>query len=863
MGIVEEFTRLKRESGADVLAMQVGDFYEFFGDDAELVGDELDLKVSQKAAGGTTHPMAGVPCSELAPYLRALVERGYRVAVADQRDEALADGSHEREVTRVVTPGTLLDAGDAAARYLAALVRVDGRYGLALADATTGEFRATTVDDADRAVAELARFDPTEVLPGPALRDDDAVLSRLREATEATLTLHEARAFEPGRATRALAEQFGAGVVDGVGLARPAVAAAGAALAYVAATNEPVTAAMTRIRAYDGSDHLGLDATTRRNLELVEPMTGDGPALLDVVDHTETAAGRRLLREWLVRPRRDTETVERRHDAVGSLAAAALARDRLTALLADASDLERLAARVAGGSADATDLVRVRETLALLPDLRETVAGTPLDASPVADLLDRPDAAAAADLRERIEAALVDDPPETTTEGGLFRRGYDDALDDLIDDHEAVVDWLDGLADRETARTGITHLQVDRNTTDGHYIQVGKSETDRVPDDYREIKTLKNSRRYVTDELEARAREVRRLEADRADRERVLFEQFRERVGDHVDLLRAVGAVLAELDALCSFATHAVEADWCRPTLAPAETGLLSVEAGRHPVVERTTEFVPNDLRLDASRRLLLVTGPNMSGKSTYMRQAALIVVLAQAGSFVPADAATVGPVDAVYTRVGALDELAQGRSTFMVEMGELANILHGATEESLVVLDEVGRGTATYDGISIAWAATEYLHNEVGARTLFATHYHELTGLVAELDRAANVHVAVDDAGDDVTFLRTVREGPTDRSYGVHVAELAGVPAPVVDRADDVLDRLREEKAVEARGGGGEPVQTTFDLGAGEFRTDEGDAALDPDERAVLDAVRELDLAETTPAALLGRVSEWQERLD
>jgi DNA mismatch repair protein MutS len=861
MGIVEEFTRLKRESGADVLAMQVGDFYEFFGDDAELVGDELDLKVSQKAAGGTTHPMAGVPRTELMPYLRALVERGYRVAVADQREETLDDGSHERTVTRVVTPGTLLDAGDAAARYLAALVRVDGRYGLSLVDATTGEFRATTADAPEAAVAELARFDPTEVLPGPDLRDDDAILTRLREATAATLTLHEVRAFGPGRARRALADQFGEGAVDGVGLERPAIAAAGAALAYVAATNEPVTAAMTRIQAYDGSDHVGLDATTRRNLELVEPMTGEGLTLLDTVDHTETAAGRRLLREWLLRPRRDAVTAERRHDAVGAFAAAPLARDRLTELLDGAADLERLAARIASGSADATDLVRVRETLALLPDLRETVAGSDLASSPVADLLDRPDHEAAAALRERVDAALVDDPPATTTEGGLFRRGHDDALDDLVDDHEAVVAWLDGLADRESARTGITHLQVDRNTTDGHYIQVGKSESDQVPEEYREIKTLKSSRRYVTDELEERAREVRRLEAERADREQVLFERFRDEVGERADLLRAVGEMLAELDTLRGLAVHAVDADWCRPTLVPDETGLLSVSAGRHPVVEATTDFVPNDLHLDTDRRLLLVTGPNMSGKSTYMRQAALMVVLAQAGSFVPADSATVGPVDAIYTRVGALDELAQGRSTFMVEMGELANILHGATAGSLVVLDEVGRGTATYDGISIAWAATEYLHNEVGARTLFATHYHELTGLVEQLDRAANVHVAVDDRDDDVTFLRTVREGPTDRSYGVHVADLAGVPAPVVDRADGVLDSLREEKAVEARGGGGAPVQTTFDLGAGEWADDEP-ASLDPDEQAVLDALRAVDLAETTPAALFGELSEWQERL-
>jgi DNA mismatch repair protein MutS len=868
MGIVEEFTRLKRASGADVLAMQVGDFYEFFDDDAELVADELDLKISEKAAGGTTHPMAGVPRSELTPYLRALVERGYRVAVADQREEALADGSHEREVVRVVTPGTLVDADDAAARHLGALCRVDGRYGLALVDVTTGRFLATTAAGGDEAVGELARFDPTEVLPGPDVRDDPALLDALRDATDATLTLTEGRTFGPGRAERALAEQFGEGVVDGLGLSRPAVAAAGAAVAYVEATNEAALAAMTRLRPFDGGDHVALDATTRRNLELVEPMTGDGPALLDVVDHTATAAGRRRLREWLVRPSCDAERVERRHDAVGALAAAALARDRLAELLDAAADLERLAARAASGSAGPVALRRVGETLALLPALRETLAEPPLASSPAAELLERFDREAAAALRERVDAALVDDPPADASDGGVFRRGHDDTLDDLIEEHEAVVAWIDGLGERERERTGITHLQVDRNATDGHYIQVGQSETDHVPDDYREIKTLKRSKRFVTDELEEQAREVRRLEAERAERERALFERFRDEVGERADLLRAVGRALADLDALCSLATHAVEADWCRPTLDPDAPGLLALDAARHPVVEQTTEFVPNDLRLDPDRRLLLVTGPNMSGKSTYLRQAALAVVLAQAGSFVPADGATVGPVDAVYTRVGALDELAGGRSTFMVEMEELANILHGATERSLVVLDEVGRGTATYDGISIAWAATEYLHNEVRARTLFATHYHELTGLVEELPAAANAHVAVDDTGDGVTFLRTVREGPTGRSYGVHVADLAGVPAPTVDRAADVLSRLRDERAVEARGGGGDPVQTTFDLGAGEFRTPEdGDSGsgsdTDPAAAAVLAELRELDVDETAPLELMRRLQEWQRRLD
>ncbi|WP_276270706.1 DNA mismatch repair protein MutS [Haloarcula litorea] len=896
-GIVGEFLALKEETDADLLAMQCGDFYEFFADDAETVADELDLKVSQKSSHGSSYPMAGVPVDDLTPYVSALVERGYRVAVADQHETA--DG-HAREITRVVTPGTHLETTDADAQYLAAVVRQSGRagdsYGLAFADVTTGRFQVTQLDDADpgAALSELYTFAPAEVLPGPELRNDDAFLDRLRERSDAALTLHDTAAFEPGRARHRVREQFGAETLDSVGVAddEAAVAAAGAALSYVDDTGVGTLAAVTRLRAYGAREHVGLDATTQRNLELTETMQGDSSgSLFDTLDHTVTAAGSRLLQRWLQRPRRDRGELHRRQSAVAALARAAMARESIRETLADGYDLERLASRATSGSADARDLRAVEETLSLLPAVADAVANTErLAESPLTEVLSGADREAAESLAADLDAALVEDPPGTVTQGGLFRQGYDEELDEIVEEHEAALEWLETLPEREKERTGITHLSVDRNKTDGYYIQVGKSETDRVPDEYEEIKTLKNSKRYTIPELDEKERAVLRLEERRHDAEYELFEELRARVADHATLLQDVGRTLAEADVLVSLATHAVENDWTRPEVTDGDE--LAIEAGRHPVVEQTTEFVPNDLYLDRERQFLIVTGPNMSGKSTYMRQAALITLLAQAGSFVPARSATVGLVDGIFTRVGALDELAQGRSTFMVEMQELSNILHSATDDSLVILDEVGRGTATFDGISIAWAATEYLHNEVGAKTLFATHYHELTTLADHLDRVENVHVAVagepESAGEDgVTFLRTVRDGPTDRSYGIHVADMAGVPGPVVDRAQGVLDRLREEKAIEAKGGGsgsGDTTQAVFDLSSGSFAgsggeaptsadgggtagTDEADDTIadryGEDAETVLASLADLDVDETPPVELMARVQEWQADLD
>jgi len=896
-GIVGEYLSLKEGTEADLLAMQMGDFYEFFGEDARTVGEELDLKVSQRSSGGESYEMAGVPVDDLPPYLKALVERGYRVAVADQHE---VDGGHERRVSRVVTPGTLVDPSGEDARYLAAVVREDDSVGLAFLDVTTGRFRATTLSGSDapaRARTELYRFDPTEILPGPDLRNDDEFLSSVRERSDATFTLHDAEAFAPGRAEHALREQFGgaadslvegvAGRATGEGVAGRA---AGAALAYVEETGVGVLASITRLRAYEPDEHVSLDATTQRNLELVETMTGGGRSLLSVVDHTVTAAGGRLLKEWLTRPLRSRADLEHRQEGVAALASDAMARERLRELLEAAYDLERLASRTVSGSAGPEALVRVRETLGLVPDLVDTVSTSRLADSPVAAVLDDLDREAAADLHAALDDALAG---EARTAGeGLVRPGFDEELDDLVSEHEAALEWIETLPEREKRRTELSRVTVDRNKTDGYYIQVGKSETDRVPDEYEGIKTLKNSERYVTPELREKEREILGLEERRAEVERRVFEGLRERVADRADLLQSAGRALAELDTLASMAVHAVRNDWVRPDLVGEDT--LHLEAARHPVVEQVEEFVPNDLHLDRDRRFLVVTGPNMSGKSTYMRQAALVVLLAQAGSFVPARSARIGLVDGIFTRVGALDELAQGRSTFMVEMQELSHILHSATEDSLVVLDEVGRGTATYDGISIAWAATEYFVNTVRSKTLFATHYHELTALADRLPGVQNVHMTADERDGDVTFLRTVEEGPADRSYGVHVAGLAGVPEPVVERARDVLRRLREDEAIDVQGSeraggdggdeeGGGTRQVVFDLGSGRYREattadggepgsareppggddrDSSTEALDPETESVLAELRETDVNGTPPVELMARVQEWQERL-
>lgn len=865
-GIVEEFLSLKADVDADILAMQCGDFYEFFGDDAKLAARELDLKLSQKSSGGEQFPMAGVPVDDLTPYLRALVERGYHVAVADQYETT--DG-HAREVTRVATPGTLIETTDDTAAYLAAIVEVDDDcIGLSFADVTTGQFRVThTSGDTARetALGLCHRFDPVEVLIGPTIRNDAPFMAQLREKLDAEFTECDPNVFATGAARRAVREQFGQETIASLGLDEAEFAgarAAGAIVSYVEDTGVGVLPAMTRLTSIDSGRYVSLDITTQRTLELTEPMIAGGTSLLETIDETETAAGARRLHEWLIRPLRDQTELQRRFDCVEALVESPLARDAIADHLSETGDLARLSNRATRGSADARTLVRIGHTLKRIPSIQEAIDDDPtLADSPLGPLFDALDQSVLTDLGDLLEEALRDDPPRTLQEGGLICKGFDPELDELIDAHDRNQAWIAKLATREGEEHGITHIQVDRNRTDGFYIQVGNSETDQVPSHYREIKTLKSSKRYTTPELEEREQEIIQLESARFELEYECFQEIRDRVARHAAALQDTGRALATLDVFVSLATHASTAGWVRPTLRP-EGDPITIESGRHPVVETTTTFVPNGLNLDDARRILLITGPNMSGKSTYLRQNALIVLLAQIGSFVPADAAQIGLVDGIYTRVGALDELSQGRSTFMVEMQELANILHSATEASFVILDEVGRGTATYDGISIAWAATEYLHNVIDAKVLFATHYHELTELASRLPEADNAHVAAEESDGDVTFLRTVRDGRANRSYGIHVASLAGVPRPVRERARNVLRDLREDRSIEARGAD-TTVQAVFDLTDGEVQRT--DTAKDSENEVIdnlLAELHELDIDETPPVDVAQRVNEWQQRV-
>lgn len=864
-GIVGEFFQLKDESGADLLAMQVGDFYEFFGKDAQTVSKELDLKVSQRSAGGEPYDMAGVPVDDVMPYIVALVERGYRVGLADQHETA--DGDIHREVSRIVTPGTLLETTDQAAQYLAAIVAEGDTYGLAFCDVPTGRFRVTEltdIGDPREILAEVTRMDPVELLPGPNV--PDTVVELLSDNLALNITSFDQAAFAPGRARHTLTEQFG-DITSVVGIESDVqIASAGAILTYIDETGVGTRASITRLETYTPDEHVTIDATTQRNLELVDPMTSGGKSLLETIDQTVTNPGRRLLREWLTRPVRVRSIITHRQESITSLVKEPLVRESVREMLAEAYDLERIASRAVSGRAGADELLRARDSLELIEPLCDAINNSPqLAESPLGSLISELDMDAVQSLLESL-AALSDDPPKTLREGGLIRPGENQELDELIEKHEAALTWFETLEERESTDLDISRLSVGRNKTDGYYIQVAKSEASKVPAHYEGIKTLKNAERYVFSELKDREREVFRLEAERHELEYELFSEIRSTVAAQADVLQSVGAVIAKLDVYCSLAVHAAKHGWECPSLTTESK--LTITAGRHPVVETEVEFVPNNLYLDRETHFLLVTGPNMSGKSTYMRQAALITLLAQVGSYVPADSATVGLVDGIYTRVGAMDELAGGRSTFMVEMSELSNILHSASANSLVILDEVGRGTATYDGISIAWAATEYLANSVGALTLFATHYHELTELADRLPGLENVHMGAVETDGDVTFLRTVEPGAADRSYGIHVAKLASVPDPVVDRATDVLQKLRTDKALDVRGSGDGSKQVVFDIQSGTYRqnatSDGGEPdPFDPQTESVLEELKNLDINETPPIELLQKVSVWQQRID
>jgi DNA mismatch repair protein MutS len=894
-----------------LLLFQVGDFYEAFCEAAEETARVCEVTLTQRSDSTGEYPMAGIPIDNAASYVERLLAAGYRVALADQvEDAAEASGLVDRAVTRVVTPGTLTEDELLAvgSNYVACVTadappdagerdpdadRTTGRA-VAAVDVSTGECRVTG-GDAARVREELERLAPAELLVGPHASVDVASLSVDPLVTDAA-----AATFERAAA----AERLGSYVPapEAVVESDAELRAVGALLSYAEYTqgDDGPLEYVSRVTRYDPRAFVRLDAAAVRSLELFDSRgTREGTTLVDVLDRTASALGRRRLEAWLRRPLVERERIEARHAAVDDLRERALDRERLRDALSKVYDLERLVSRVARGRANARDLRSLHDTLAQVPRAREALsaAGAPLLVDLREALVDL------SDVRSLIDDAVAPDPPQEVTEGGVVREGFDADLDALRATEREGREWVAELEARERERTGIDSLSVGHTQVHGYYIEVTDPNLDRVPDDYTRRQTLKNAERFYTPELKRREDEIVGA-AERADAlEYELFREVRADVAAEAERLQDVADALADLDALASFAAVAADAGYCRPAMRD-ERG-IEVEAGRHPVVERTTEFVPNDATLPAGG-LALVTGPNMSGKSTYMRQVALTCVMAQAGSFVPADAARLPVLDRVFTRVGASDDIAGGQSTFMREMAELTDVLHAATPNSLVLLDEVGRGTSTTDGRAIARAAAEFVHDEVRAHTLFATHYHELTDLAADRERVFNLHFTVDRAdadrdadgdGDDpsVRFLHTVVEGAADSSYGVEVARMAGVPDAVVRRAralvDDAdaaatptLDDFRDADGVppatngHAAGDGSRDGPTGAPAGDDPVEPSEpseptrsGDAAAPsppvgdpPDDAgaAVLRALREADLSRTTPLEALNRLAELQERL-
>lgn len=793
--LMQQWREAKARHRDALVFFRVGDFYELFHSDAEEGSRLLGLTLTARNNGAAARvPLAGVPAKALDEYLARLVKLGRRVAICDQvEDPALAKGIVKREVTETVTPGTVLaDAllSERRNNYLAALVDDGaGAYALAALDVSTGELTAQRVPPGELA-AELGRLEPSEILLPRSL---EGVRVPGLDGVGLARTWRDDWMFEADVGVAELLRAYGVRSLEGFGFQAgdaPLARAAGALVQYLKEVRPGGVSHIRPVSIRRPGHVMLLDEMTRRNLELVEPLRPgqEGGTLLAVLDDTVTAMGARLLRRWVLEPLVVAEEIWRRQDAVAELHGQPRLRGHVREALKGISDMERLAGKVGTGRVAPRDLAALRRSLERLPALREAGAGA---ASPLLrDLTTGLDCLE--DLAEVLASALSDDPPATLQEGGAIRPGWSSELDDLRSVRDGAVDFIARLQAQERERTGIGSLKVGFNKVFGYYLEVTRANLDRVPADYVRKQTLANGERYFTPELKEWEEKVFGAEDRIGQLESELFAQVRSRVAEQLPRLQETASRVAAVDVLATFARVAERRGWVRPEV---HTGFdLEIRAGRHPVVETMMpreEFIPNDLVLDDAGWIVVLTGPNMAGKSTVLRQVGLIQLLAQVGAFVPADAARLPVADRIYTRVGASDNLARGQSTFMVEMSETAAILHGATRRSLVLLDEIGRGTSTYDGVSIAWAVTEHIHERVGAKTIFATHYHELTQLGDLLPGAKNMNVSVREVGDEVVFLRRLVDGGADRSYGIQVARLAGLPAGILARARELLAEL------------------------------------------------------------------------
>ena len=862
--ILQQYFRIKAQHPEVLLAMQVGDFYEFYGPDAELVARELEIVLTGREDGTNGRiPMAGVPIHSYERYFARLVQKGYRVAICDQvEDPKLAKGLVKRRVTRILTPGTVVEDSmlqATANNYLVAAVIGDPVHGLGVVDVSTGEFLTTEIGGEHRfekLLDEIFRLEPAEIL---VPEDQTELIQTLREQTSATITPISLGELVGRDARQILLNHFGVETLRGFGCEEYTCGldAAAAVLRYLQQNQFHALQHIRTLATYSVERFMYLDAVARHHLELTRNLM-DGSrryTLLSVLDSTCTPMGARLLKRWLDEPLLNVEAINARLDAVEALVQRNLHREALREKLRRMADLERLIARASTGTANARDLVALRSSLQELPALYAELQSLLDEMEMPAALLQSlaPRLAPMEELRTLLERALVDDPPANLQAGGIIRDGYDPELDRLRQVRLEGRNWIAQLEAEERRRTGIPSLKVGYNAVFGYYIEVSKPHLNKVPPDYIRKQTTTQAERFITPALKEQEAILLGAEERINALEYELFTRVRDEVARNASTIQSLARAIAELDVLCAFAENAVRYHYTRPVV-DTEDRLLII-GGRHPVVERYNEnpFVPNDCHLHPEQRLIILTGPNMSGKSTFIRQNALITLIAHIGSFVPADRAEIGLVDRIFTRVGARDELATGQSTFMVEMIETANILNNASPRSLVILDEIGRGTSTYDGLAIAWAVAEYLH-AIGCKVLFATHYHYLNELANRLEGVANFRVAVKEQGDRIIWLHKVLPGGTDRSYGIHVARMAGVPPEVIERAEQIL------REFERRG-----VQASLAPPSEEappIRTKKIQLTLfEAEEHPIIEELRQLDPATLTPVEALMKLDQWKRR--
>ena len=851
--MIRQYLKIKGEHPNELLFYRMGDFYELFYDDAKKTAELIDITLTARGqSGGNPIPMAGVPYHAAENYIARLVRAGQSIAICEQiGDPATAKGPVERKVVRIITPGTLSDEAfleDRRDNLLLSIFHHREGFGIATLDISSGRFAVSEIEGIDALQEEIQRLRPAEVLISEDFPFEDVLdgLSGIRRQGPWL--------FEADTAHRLLTQQLQVRDLTGFGCEdlTLAICAAGCLLQYARETQRTALPHIRKLTRERREDAVVLDATSRRNLEIdTNLLGGHQHTLAWVMDRTATAMGARQLRRWLNRPLRDSEQVYQRQHAVSALLDG-FHYEPVHDLLKRVGDIERILARVALRSARPRDLARLRDAFAALPDLQQALR--PVSSHHVVKLASL--ISEYPELADLLERAMMDNPPVVIRDGGVIREGFDDELDDLRNISENAGQFLLDVETRERERTGITTLKVGYNRVHGYYIEISRAQSDQAPVDYIRRQTLKNAERFITPELKEFEDKALSAKSRALAREKGLYDQLLETLAEQLPQLQDSAQALAELDVLANFAERATSLRFTAPEFREAPG--LDIDAGRHPVVEQLLDepFVPNNVLMDEQRRMLVITGPNMGGKSTYMRQTALIALLAYCGSFVPADRAVLGPVDRIFTRMGSSDDIAGGRSTFMVEMTETANILHNASRHSLVLMDEVGRGTSTFDGLSLAWATAEHLAREVGCYTLFATHYFELTQLADQLDHAVNVHLTATEHDDSIVFLHTVHDGPASQSYGLQVAQLAGVPQSVIAQARSQLQRLEGDQQ--------EPVTMSASSPAGPGPasappTDafQGDmfASLEPS--AVEKALAELDPDDLTPRQALEQLYE------